>query len=74
MRIEMRETKLLVVTINPQKGDPREIIIEPERDVRICDGEHIVKVVFKGQHIESVLVDDIYVFRKGVIFGARTVA
>ena len=66
MKIEMREDKHLWITFEPAKGDPREVIIEKDVDVRICDGRHVVKVRFKEAHptrIGDVLVDDIFVWR-----------
>lgn len=66
MKVEMREDKHLWITFNPQQGDPREIIIDADKDVRICDGQHIVKIQFDSnlQRIKDVLVDDIFVYPK----------
>ena len=39
----------LWVTFNPGKGDPREVIIdEKEKDVRICNGKDVVKIVWNN--------------------------
>lgn len=62
LKIEMREDRHLWVTINPAKGDRREIIIDQQKDVRICDGKHVVKVRFDGKRIKDVLVDDVFVY------------
>ena len=70
MNVEMREDKHLCVTFNPQKGDARQVIIDEEhKDIRICDGKHIIKVRFFKEpkyptdNIQDVLVDDIFVWR-----------
>jgi len=59
----MRENKHLWITFNPQKGDPREVIIDEEnKDLRVCDGMKVVKVRFDGEHgeqIRDVLENDI---------------
>ena len=62
MKIEMRDAQYLWVTFNPAKGDPREIIIDQNRDVRICDGRSVVKVRFAKDkpQILDVLRDDIF--------------
>jgi len=57
----MREDKHLWITFNPAKGDPREIIIDQDKDVRICDGRTVVKVRFsKEGQIVDVLQDDLF--------------
>ena len=61
MKIEMREDRHLWVTMNPEKGDPREIIVDKEEDVRVCDGETVVKVRFQGTRILDVLINDVVV-------------
>ena len=44
--------------------ETREVIIDREEDVRICDGSHVVKVMFTSNgKIATVLVDDIIVSR-----------
>lgn len=59
MKLELNEQHLWVPF-----GDRREVIIDKERDVRICDGRHIVKVVFDpGGSICAVLVDDLFVWQ-----------
>ena len=64
MHIDMREQHHLWVTTNITQGDHREIIIDKEKDVRICDGQHVVKIRFEGKKIKDVLVDDIFVYPK----------
>lgn len=64
LKIEMRDQKHLWVTVNPGQGDPREIIVDVDKDVRICDGHHVVKVRFKDQKILDILVDDVFVCSK----------
>ena len=66
MKVEMREDKHLSITFNPQQGDPREIIIDAGRDVRICDGHHVVKTRFDKLRIKDVLVDDVFVYPDNV--------
>lgn len=62
----MRKDRHLWVTFNPAEGDPREVIIDQEKDVRICDGQHVVKVRFEKVaqkwRIKDVLVDDVFVY------------
>lgn len=62
MHIDMMEQRHLWITTNITKGDAREIIIDREKDVRICDGEHVVKIRFEDKKIKDVLVDDIFVY------------
>ena len=62
MKIEMRDVKHLWVTVNPALGDHREVIIDTDRDVRICDGQTVVKVSFQRKRISAVLVNDVYVY------------
>jgi len=62
MKVEMREDKHLWVTLGHPAEDPREVIIDQDRDVRICDGHTVVKVRFEGKKIRDVLVDDIFVW------------
>ena len=62
MKVEMREDKHLWVTLGHPSEDPREVIIDQDRDVRICDGRTVVKVRFKGKKILDVLVNDIFVW------------
>ena len=38
------------------------MIIDKEKDVRICDGYSVVKVRFEGQKIKDILADDIFVY------------
>ncbi len=63
MNIDMREQRHLSITTNITQGDAREIIIDKEKDVRICDGHHVVKIRFEGTAIKDVLVDDIFVYQ-----------
>jgi hypothetical protein len=58
----MTEQSQLWVTINITQGDPREIIINKEKDVRIGDGQHVVKIRFEGKRIKDVLVDDMILY------------
>ena len=62
MKIEMRDAQHLWITFNPAKGDPREVIIDQNSDVRICDGQTVVKVRFAKDkpQILDVLQDDIF--------------
>jgi hypothetical protein len=66
-KIEMRDQKHLWITFNPSKGDPREVIIDEEhRDIRICDGKHVVKIMFQVPidgigKIKQILIDDVFV-------------
>jgi len=59
----MREDKHLWITFNPQKGDPREVIIDEEhKDVRVGDGRKVVKVRFDAVYphqIRDVLENDV---------------
>lgn len=61
-RIDMQEDRHLCVNFGPASGDYRVVIIDKERDVRICDGASVVKVRFEGQKIKDILVDDIFVY------------
>ena len=62
MKVEMREDRHLWVQFDPTKGDWREVIIDKEKDVRINDGQTVVKVRLEGKKIKDVLVDDIFVW------------
>ena len=64
MRIEMRDSRHLWIVFNPQLQDAREVIIDQEKDVRICDGKQIVKVRFTkdGHFIKDILVNDVFVY------------
>jgi len=64
MKVEMREDKHLWITLGHPSEDPREVIIDADRDVRICDGHTVVKVRFAEKKIRDVLVDDIFVWRR----------
>ena len=64
MKVDMADQQHLWVQLDPRE-DRREVIIDKEQDVRICDGCFIVKVCFTGSKISSVLVDDVYVWRVG---------
>ena len=62
MNVEMRENKHLCITFNPQKGDRRQVIIDEEhKDIRICDGHHVVKLRWEGNKLKDILVDDVFV-------------
>ena len=61
MHIDMREQRHLWVTMNIPQGDPREIINDGEKDVQICDGQHVVKIRFEWNAIKDVLVEDVFV-------------
>ena len=63
MKVEMREDRHLCVEMDPAKGDFRQVIIDKEQDVRICDGRSVVKVRFAEKKIRDVLVDDIFVWK-----------
>ena len=62
MKVEMREDRHLWVQFDPTKRDWREVIIDKEKDVRISDGQNVVKVRFEGKKIKDVLVNDIFVW------------
>ena len=62
MKVEMRENRHLWVQFDPTKGDFREVIIDKENDVRINDGQTVVKVRLEGKKIKDVLVDDVFVW------------
>jgi len=64
MKVDMRENRHLWVQLDPApaKGDFREVIIDKERDVRICDGQNVVKVRFQDKKIHDILVNDIFVW------------
>lgn len=62
-QFDMKDLQHLWITMDMTKGDHREVIIDKEKDVRICDGSHIVKVRFKDGKIQDVLIDDVFVFR-----------
>ena len=64
MHIDMREQHHLWVTTNITQDDHREIIIDTEKDVRICDGQHVVKIRFEDKKIKDVLVDDVFIYPK----------
>ncbi len=70
----MRDDKNLWIRFKPKvspqemkalgwKPDLREIIIDVDRDVRICDGETVVKVLFHGKKISGILKDDVFLVR-----------
>ena len=64
----MGDDKHLWITFNPAKGDPREIIIDQGEnyehgDMRVCDGQTVVKVRFSGPRIKDVLQDDVFLGR-----------
>jgi len=62
MIVDMHGEQHLWVQFDP-RDDKREVIIDKAaNDVRICDGKAIVKLCFKDQQIQSVLVDDIFVW------------
>jgi hypothetical protein len=77
MIVEMREDKHLTIHFNPGKGDARQVIIDEDaRDIRICDGKHVVKVRFSmapsglgylsqairhKNELQDILVDDVFV-------------
>lgn len=61
MKVDMRDSQHLWITLNITEGDCREVIIDKEKDVRICDGSHVVKVRFKNKKIQDVLIDDVFV-------------
>ncbi len=63
----MREQNHLWVTTNITKGDRREIIIDKEKDVRICDGQHVVKIRFEDKKIKDVLVDNVFIYPKNSV-------
>ncbi len=63
----MREQHHLWVTTNITKGDRREIIIDKEKDVRICDGQHVVKIRFEDKKIKDVLVDNVFIYPKNSV-------
>ena len=58
----MKEETQIWVTINITQDDPREIIINKEKDVRIGDEQHTVKIRFEGKKLRDVLVDDMIIF------------
>ncbi|HUV51906.1 MAG TPA: hypothetical protein VMW64_02375 [Dehalococcoidia bacterium] len=65
MQIDMRADLYLWITFNLPEQDRREVIIDKAKgDVRICDGQHIVKVTSNQftKQFTSVLVDDQYVW------------
>ena len=62
-QFDMKDLRHLWVTLDVSKGDRREVIIDKEKDVRVCDGVHVVKVRFRGEILLDVLVDDVFVWR-----------
>lgn len=60
----MRDQKHLWIRYKPYAGDAREIIIDEEKkDIRICDGQSIVKIVFdKNNKLAGILVNDVFVW------------
>ena len=62
-QFDMKDLQHLWVTLDVSKGDRREVIIDKEKDVRVCDGRHVVKVRFRGEILLDVLVDDVFVWR-----------
>ena len=60
MNIDMRGKRHLNITFNLPNGDRRQVIIDTEKDVRICDESSVVKVRFDGKKIKDVLRDDLF--------------
>jgi hypothetical protein len=48
----------LVIEFDPAHGDYRQVIIDSQNDVRICDGKTVVKVRFKDKKVLDILWDD----------------
>ena len=61
MQVDMKDSQHLWVTLDMTKGDRREVIIDKEKDVRVADSSHVVKVRFKDKKIVDVLIDDVFV-------------
>lgn len=66
MPIDMGKNRHLWVVFNKDGSDKREVIIDKEKDVRVCDGHHVVKIRFiEGTNqIRDVLVDDVFAWMK----------
>ena len=67
MIIDMSDSQHLVVQVNPTQSGHRRVIIDKlENDIRICDDQHVVKLVYgrvrHHQYLEDILVDDICVW------------
>jgi len=71
MKVEMREDRHLWVQTDPAKGDLREIIIDKETDVRINDGQTVVKVRFQDKKIRDILVNDVFVWTRDASLAKR---
>lgn len=64
-KMEMRDQLHLWIQFKPYAGDLREIIIDEEKkDIRVCDGKAVIKIVFdKNNKIAGVLVNDVFVWQ-----------
>lgn len=67
MIIDMSDSQHLMVQLNPTQSDRRRVIIDKlENDIRICDDQHVVKLVYGSvrhhQYLEDIVIDDICVW------------
>jgi len=70
MHINMGVGNDLWVTFDLPYQDRREVIIDKAKpDIRICDGQQVVKVTFNQvtKRLSGVLVDDLYVWKTTTI-------
>jgi hypothetical protein len=60
-KIELRDVQHLWIQFDPPNEDYREVIIDKEQDVRVCDQRTVVKVRFLKNRIRDVLIDDTFI-------------
>lgn len=63
MKVDMRNRNhLWVIFDGAESEECRQVIVDKKKnDVRICDGSHVVNVVFDGSKLAMVIVDDVIV-------------
>jgi len=60
VKLEMGGICYMTIDFDPAHGDYRQVIIDSQQDVRICDGHSVVKVCFAESKIRDILQDDIF--------------
>lgn len=63
MRINMGDNQHLTIEFHP--GCSTVVIIDKEKDIRICDGSHILKIRLKDKKIRDILIDDVFIIQEG---------
>ena len=58
----MRNSQHLWITLDESKGDHRQVVVDKDRDIRVCDGSLIVKIRFDKKKIKDVLVNDVFCY------------